>query len=480
MDIKSLNTPTSFLYLLLFICIYYVFFQHLDSFHIRNWDESMFAVNAYEMGLNNNFSTPYYKNLPDLWNSKPPLQIWFQVIFIKLIGFNELAIRLPSAIASSLSAIILFLFTKKRSSIIFALCVFFVFITSIGVSTFHTGRTGDSDALLSLFMLCSCLSFYKWIFENNPTSLLYFFIFLTLAFLTKSIASLLYAPALLFSIIYFKKINALLTNKWFYIGLFIFLSSSISFFMMREQNNPGYINYVISNDLGRINKVIESHQEPFDFYINNLFFYRFTFFILFIPSLIIYWKNKLDKSIPVFIISLFLSYFIIISISSTKLEWYDLPLFPIISFICAYFIYFVFIKIYSEKYDHKALIIIVVFFSLPLYYSFRNSYKSEIPPDEKKLELLTEYAFRNKNNNNLNNTSFITNDYDRSLYFYKYKLNTQGQNFNIITSCQNLNPNDEIIVESSSIKKQIDTLYNYSVIDSLQSVLKIKILSLKK
>src|SRR3989344_4807003 len=115
MDLIKLYSHPFSIYLILTLLLYFVFFQHLDSFHIRNWDESMFAVNAYEMIQNNNYIVPYYKNLPDMWNSKPPLQLWVQIFFIKLLGYNELAIRLPSALAGSLSALILFFTIKKRT-----------------------------------------------------------------------------------------------------------------------------------------------------------------------------------------------------------------------------------------------------------------------------------------------------------------------------------------------------------------------------
>ena len=60
MNATQLNSQKYSIYLLLAVVLYFVFFQHLDSFHIRNWDESMFAVNAFEMSNNRNFVVPYY------------------------------------------------------------------------------------------------------------------------------------------------------------------------------------------------------------------------------------------------------------------------------------------------------------------------------------------------------------------------------------------------------------------------------------
>lgn len=467
------------IYGLLFITLYFIFFQHLDSFHIRNWDEAMFAVNAYEMNQNHHFIVPHFNNFADMWNSKPPLQIWIQVLFIKLIGYNELAIRLPSALASSSSALTLFLFFKKRTSLVFAFTVFFVFVTSFGVSTFHTGRTGDSDALLSFFILLYIISFYKWLFENNEKAIFSFFIYLTLAILTKSIAALLFIPAIAFLVFYFKKIELLISNKWFYIGFFPFIMLSLGYFYLRDFYQNGYISYLLNNDIGRINKAIESHSEPFDFYLNNLFNKRFLWFILILPGTFALWKNKKTKSNAIFLVSLFISYFLIISYSTTKLEWYDLPLFPILSILSAYVIFVFIRKINIANKSFHSSVSLISIFALPFYFSCRNSYKSEIPSEEKKIEILTEYAFKNCKNTSLNNTVFFTNDYDRPLFFYKYKLNTKGMNFNITHSLNTINLNDIVIVSEDTLKILLNQKFNLQTVDSFNSVLKVKVHSLK-
>ncbi len=462
----------------LLIVIYFVFFQHLDSFHIRNWDESMYAVNAYEMDKNGQFITPYFKNLPDLWNSKPPFLLWLQVVFIKLIGFNELAIRLPSAIASCISAYVLYFFLKKRSDIYLAISVCLVFITSSGVCTFHTGRTGDADSLLSLFILLSLLSFYKILFENNIKSMLYFFAYLTLAFLTKSVAALLFLPGLIIATFYFKKVGLFLTEKYFYAGLFVFLSSVISFIYLREMNNPGYFNYLISVDLGRVGSVVESHNEPFDFYLNNLFFYRFTYFLFVLPGVFLLYINNRTKLISVYVLSLIVTYFLIISISVTKLEWYDLPLFPIVSFCSGYVIY-VLIKQLHSKTNNKRLVLgaYLIFFILPTYFAIRQSFKNEIPTGEKQLEILSEYAFKNKNNNELNNTLFYTNVFERPLYFYKYYINTKNADFNITNELNDINIHSIVIVANDTLKNRLNKKFKTQVISTYKSVTKYQIIN---
>lgn len=464
------------IYLLLLTTLYFVFFQHLNSFHILNWDESMFAVNACEMIRNHNFIGLFYKNLPDLFNSKPPMQIWVQVLFIKLIGFNELAIRLPSALASSFSALLLFYFIRKRTtSLIYALCVFFVFITSLGVATFHTGRTGDADALLSFFILCYCISFYKWLFENKNISLFYFFLFLTLAFLTKSIAALLFTPALLISIFYFKKTIVLFKNHWFYIGFILFVLISTGYLFLRNITNPGYINILINNDIGRYNTVLDSHEEHFDFYFNRFYEERFKWLILVLPGVLLMWLNSKLRPAFVFLLLLFTCYLIILSSSVSKVEWYDLPFYPILSIFCGYTLYIFIFKFNSNQTPFLNALMLCSIFIIPLYFTFRNSYKNEIKPGDKKLEILNEYAYRNKNNQSLDKVTFLTMYFDRSLYFYKYKLNARGLNFNVTNCLDSLKENSIIIVAEDSLKNAVLKKYKTSIIDEYKSVLKLKI-----
>jgi 4-amino-4-deoxy-L-arabinose transferase-like glycosyltransferase len=463
------------IYLLLFTCLYFVFFQHLDSFPIRNWDESMYAVNAYEMFNNHNFIVPYFRGSPDMLILKPPAQMWLQVFFIKLIGFNELAIRLPSALASSSSALLLLFFIKKRSGLVFALCTFFVFISSLGIATFHTGRTGDTDALLSFFILCYCIFFYKWLFENSSISLFYFFVFLSLAFLAKSIAALFFTPALLAAIAYFKKLGFLLKNKWFYIGAILFLITSVGYIFLRNLYNPGYIDALIYSDLGRYTSILDSHAEPFDFYLNRLYDDRFKWILLVLPGALLMWFNNKSKPTFIFLSFLFISYALVISCSTTKVEWYDLPLYPILSIFCGYTIYTLVLKFNSQQNNLRTAGLLFGVFMLPLYFTFRNSYKSEVNPDERKLEILNEYAFKNKNNTSLNGVVFITNYFDRSLYFYKYRLNSKGLDFTVTNTIEGLKENSVVVVAEDSLKAALLTRYKTTTLDEYRTVLKVKI-----
>src|SRR5690606_31525207 len=134
-------------YLLLAILIYLPLFEFLDSLTIQIWDEARLAINAYEMLNNGNFIVTYFEGEPDMWNTKPPLLIWFQVLFMKILGVNELAVRLPSAIAALFTCITLLVFSLKYfKRFWFGFIVVFILVTSSGYVNIHASRTGDYDA----------------------------------------------------------------------------------------------------------------------------------------------------------------------------------------------------------------------------------------------------------------------------------------------------------------------------------------------
>jgi 4-amino-4-deoxy-L-arabinose transferase-like glycosyltransferase len=263
-------------YLMLLLIIYFVFFQRIGSNHLRPWDESMFAVNSYEMMTNGHYFTPYFKGIPDQWNSKTPLQIWAQIVFIKILGYNEIAIRLPSALSAGLLSICLFLFVKRFLSVEQAWFAFLVFCTSAGLTDVHMAKSGDADALLSLLLFLSCSSFFKFLnSQKNNKHLIYFFLFITLAFLTKTIAAFLMLPGLLIFALITKNLKSIILNPVFILGLGSFSLIACFAIFAREIDDPGYFQSIISNDFLRIINSYNNSNHDFNFYFHNFGFSRF-------------------------------------------------------------------------------------------------------------------------------------------------------------------------------------------------------------
>lgn len=465
----------------LFILIYLVIFLKLDSFHMRWWDESMFAVNAYEMIHNGKYFSLYFDGVPDLFNTKPPLSIWLQIIFVKTLGYNELALRLPSAIASALTVLLLFNFISKNCSFLLAWLSVLILLTSYGFVNFHTARTADSDSLLTLFLVSANISFLKFILNNNKKQIFIFFLFILLAFATKMYAALLFTPAYLFILIQNKKTKEFILNKFFISGLFFLFFVSIGLIYLREIDTPGYVQQILFKDAGRLFSVVENHSGPPSFYIENFFKTRFSIWavLLIVGSVFTFYiENKPDKKLLINLLILSIVYLIIISSSTTKLEWYDMPLYPLLSVIAAYPL-FVLIKIFNPadqvNYQKQIGVIIFILFLYPYYIMFDKSQGNTIQNGEKALEANERFIFkRYKERKDLNGIKVYYSGYNGSLLFYKYKLSEINQKIDLINSGR-FNLNDRILVSNDSLINQLHKNYDFSVIDKYEKAQVIQI-----
>lgn len=460
--------------LVLAILTYFIVFLKLNAFHIRWWDESIFAVNTYEMLYNGKLFTPYFRSLPDFFNTKPPLTIWFQLLFVKLIGYNELAIRLPSAIAAALCILLLFNFIATRFSMVWAWLSALILLTSPGFIDFHTARTGDSDSLLTLFLLIAHFHFFDYLFTQKQKHIFYFILFISLAFATKSIAGLLFTPAYLIILLYQKKLKVFLSNSAFLSGLGLFLFIILALIGLRNQQDPTYIRSILFEDLGRVVTVIQNHQEPFIFYFENLFTTRFsTWFILLVIGcgLAFYTKQAKEKIVLQGFTMLILVYLAITSISITKLIWYDMPLFPYFAVLAAYPIYLLIQKLELSS-AKQLVILLILIFIYPYHILFENSQANRMSPGEKALEANERYIFKKEQeeNENLNGISVYYTGYDRGLVFYKYKLAEKGQHIELIKDGK-FAVNDRVLVCNDSLKLLLSQRYELDTIDRYEQAL---------
>ena len=180
-------------YFVLAALIYMPVFGHLDTLPVRLYDEGRRAINAYEMLHNGNLIVPHVYGEPDMWGTKPPVLVWLQALHMKVIGVNELAVRLPVAIAAFLTLVLIMAFSVKYlKSFWYGFIAVVVLITSQGYIGYHAARTGDYDALLAFFTTLGALMFFTFCETRKYKYLYLFFIATTLAVLTKGVAGLFF------------------------------------------------------------------------------------------------------------------------------------------------------------------------------------------------------------------------------------------------------------------------------------------------
>ncbi|HMT28060.1 MAG TPA: glycosyltransferase family 39 protein [Bacteroidia bacterium] len=469
--------------------LYFPLFIHLEKLPMRIWDEARLAVNACEMNLNHNYIVTYFDGKPDMWNTKPPLMIWIQTLMIKIFGVRELAIRLPSAVAALFTALLLMAFSLKYvKSYWFGFISSFILITSFGYVHHHGTRTGDYDSLLTLLTTTYCLSYFMFLESNKIKYLHLFFIAATLAVLTKSIQGTLFLPSLaIYTFAIQGKFKKLIVNKWLYINSVLFVLIIGGYYLLREKYNPGYIQAVTENELGgRFLKSQTATQTDFFYYYHNLINERFKSWYLLIPISIIAaltLKNKIYKRIVIFTGLNILSYWLIISNAQTKLEWYDLPLYPFLALLSSITIYCIFEFLRSNSIIKNKIAIQVlplIFLSIVFFLPYREIiYKTYTPSENEKDYYSMSYFVRGmiKDPAPFHHYNISFDNPDKAhLMFYIYMMRDKGKHIEI-KDCRYLNPGDEIIAIQSHEKEFIEKFYNYELLETFGQVKAYKILN---
>jgi 4-amino-4-deoxy-L-arabinose transferase-like glycosyltransferase len=406
-------------------------FLHLDSKPLREWDEARNAINAFEMSQTGNFLVKTYNYQADLWETKPPLLVWLQAIGFKLFGYNELAVRLPSAIATfGICIFMVFWFYKNFKLSIIGIFAAFIIVSSWGYMHEHASRTGDHDALLICFTILALFNIFQY-FETNQSEYLYkFFILFTLAVFTKSIVVLLIVPGILIYSIYQKQAINTIKNSRFWYGLSFSIIVIAGFYISREIADPGYLKAVWHNELfpRYLNKSdrYQYSQTDFWFYYRELKDWQFKYWFPFIiPSFIISifcYQNAL-KNLAIFISIQIVMFYIIISNGSSNV-WYDLLLIPLCSIIIAMAIYKLFELIYSAiKMNRlKSASIFMLLFSYIFFEPYQDIIKKTLNNDENSSQVMYAYAFKRMENTKPKLKTFSIYEplgYNYPLVFYK-------------------------------------------------------------
>jgi 4-amino-4-deoxy-L-arabinose transferase-like glycosyltransferase len=333
-------------FIILLTLAYFPLFLHLDAVPLMVWDEARLAVSAFEMLQNHEYIVVTYGNKPDLWSVKPPLMIWLIALSFKTFGYNELALRLPSALAGLATIIVLFQFCKtffKSQSM--GLFSAFVLMTTMGYVEHHVTRTGDYDSLLILFQFSSYLYFIKHYFEkeNSKRNLFLCALMLSLAIMTKGIAGLMLCLSIVLFILLEKKIISYLMRSDTYIALLIAFTPISIYLFLREKASTGYLNAVWDMEL--FNRFSPSFSaalanmplnEKIQYYIGNIFVSDFTTWIFLFPVGVLstsFYDNKGHRKALLLIVLNIIIFLFIITYSTTKNGWYDAPVYPFLAMI---------------------------------------------------------------------------------------------------------------------------------------------------
>jgi hypothetical protein len=446
------------------------------------WDEARYAVSSYEMVHGSNPFVVTYLNEPSQDSPKPPLLHWFQSICIAIFGFNEMAVRLPSALSGLLLCFVIMYFSIKKfnSFSLGAISTLLLLATPSGFCGLgHSARTADYDAMLTLFSFTGILYFFLYNQQKQNHKYLFLtFVFLALAVLTKAAAGLFFVPGMLLYTVAKRNFIATVKTKWLYISIAFFVGVVGFILLIREHFSPGYLQALNDMELmGRHNTTKDGHTGDAWYYYAFLK-ERFGYFFLFIP---VSWvvglscKEEKVRDLSLFSFILTTTFYVLLSSAQTKINWYCLPLFPLLALQCSILIWAA-LKHLSNLMDSKMAfnkiisfyLCAVLFLFIPYKQTVSAAIEKRIPEAYLHYDNLQYYLRQEKEI--VKNGTLVASRFDTQGHylFYFYKLNEKGFNLKYKMGYTYYKPGDKLIVEDISVQQLIERYYSFTILDTLR------------
>jgi 4-amino-4-deoxy-L-arabinose transferase-like glycosyltransferase len=175
----------------------FVFLFRLGDQTLQTWDEGFYGNLARHMVQDGYWIVPrmyyeigLYPSAFEPWVRLPPLGLWLQALSMLAFGVNEFAVRFPSAAASLLTVVVVYLVGRSFGSRPSGFFAGLIYLTTPYVySGFNAGRDGGLDALLVLFGTLFVATAWLAVERDEPRWLYPVGLFGGLALLTKGLGA---------------------------------------------------------------------------------------------------------------------------------------------------------------------------------------------------------------------------------------------------------------------------------------------------
>lgn len=355
-----------------------------SDFFLHTWDERYHALVAKNI-INHPFVPTLYENpiLPydyknwtanHIWLHKQPLSLWFMAASLYLFGINEIAVRIPSILLSTIGIGLTYLignyfFNKKVGY----LAAFFFSINGL-IIELASGRvaTDHIDIFFMFFIELAVVFSILYVQKQKMLFNLLAGLCLGAALLSKSLVALIVIPIWLFVVIDSKKFN----QKEICIQLILLISICLMTYLPWQI----YINtyfplesaWESSFNFKHFTEVIEERTGPFYYFFEKL---RINYGeLIYLPLIWFVWKtlnNLYDKKRLALLIWIMVP-LIFFSLAKTKMQAYILFIAPALFIVTAdfFFIVYEYQKLSKPKWIYNLILLLLL--ALPIRYTIER------------------------------------------------------------------------------------------------------------
>jgi 4-amino-4-deoxy-L-arabinose transferase-like glycosyltransferase len=340
------------------------FIWNLGNIGLIDETEPLFAEASRQMLITGDWITPFFNS--ETRFDKPALIYWCQAIAYAIMGVNEWAARIPSALAAmgvtALSFYVFQWYFGKKDELEQTANPTRRYLTAAVASALMAlnpemivwGRIGVSDMLLTGCIASALLCFFRGYAENSTPSrfpnkwYLASYILMGGGILTKGpVGLVLPGFVMIIFALYLGKFWQLWREMRPIFGLFlVFLVSAPWYILVTWRNGWNFINAFFGyHNIERFTEVVNGHSAPWYFYFLVVLL-GFAPYSIFIPAAIArlkFWQRQpilnqeRSQHLDLFACFWFLGVFIFFTIAVTKLPSYVLPLMPAAAILVALF-----------------------------------------------------------------------------------------------------------------------------------------------
>ncbi len=319
----------------LFVLIFLTYIPHFNTFPIWDNNEGYYIETPKEMIINHNYIISTFNYTFRM--NKPPFSYWFVILFYKIFGISITSERIGILFVFFIILFLVYKFgffiTNDRY-----LSIFIVAILAFSPRYFLLAHKDIINLLLDFFIISSLYFFYRFYKEGKRLNLTFFYISLSLGFLTKGpVAILIPSLSIFFFLLFIKKLKFL--KKLISFEMFLFPILVLPYYYRLYQIDGFYFIkrfFLFENVLRYTEKSFGPHRN-FLYYIKVFFIDFFPWSIFFIYSLKFIKRDRSEKNI--FLLISFIVPILFFSFSKNKQEYYIISSYPFAAiYMCEFLI----------------------------------------------------------------------------------------------------------------------------------------------
>ena len=306
--------------LLLAVALYLGLFFRLGAFALFDVDEGAFSEATREMLERGDFVTTWLNGAPRF--DKPILIYWLQAASVSLLGLDEFALRLPSALASAAWVLAIVAFTRRQAGSEAGYAAGFIAATTLGLSV--VGRGAIADGLLNLFLALSMFDIYRYMIERRVLYRRRAWLWMALGMLAKGPVALL-VPAVVSLVVY--GLHGRLNGWWKAlrdpVGWLILVAVAGPWYLLEtmRQGQAFIDGFFLHHNIERFGQALQGHSGGLLYYVPVVLLLLLPYTGLFLktlPALRRTFSSPLDSLLWCW----FLFVFLFFSLARTKLPHY--------------------------------------------------------------------------------------------------------------------------------------------------------------